>query len=380
MLPIYLLSTAGFTILTTEFLIVGLLPSIARDLNVSISTMGLLVTLFAFTVAAFGPFLTSFFSKYERKMLFVVILTMFGFANTLAAIAPNFGVMAFARVIPAVALPVYWALASESSVNLTGSKKAGNALSILTFGIVCATIFGIPIGALLSDAFGWRVAFGILAALAFSKAIMLQMYMPIMKITSKKIPFLEQLSYLRDPLVLGHVVLSILIFTAMFTTYTYLADMLERLAGFDGSLVGWTLMAFGGIGLIGNWLGGKAVDWNPLWASLLFSILLCLGMLFVVPSFDVLWGMPITLGIWGIAQAAQFVVNHARLMKAVPQAPAFAASLNISGANLGIGVGAIIGGKVIDNFGIENLGFTGAFIIGCSILFTLGLIRIDKRI
>ena len=88
LLPILLLSAAGFTVLTTEFVIVGLLPSIARDLDVSVSQAGLLVTLFAFTVAAFGPFLTAYFARFERKRLFISILLMFGAANTLAVAIP----------------------------------------------------------------------------------------------------------------------------------------------------------------------------------------------------------------------------------------------------------------------------------------------------
>lgn len=126
--PILLLSAAGFTVLTTEFVIVGLLPSIARDLNVSVSQAGLLVTLFAFTVAAFGPFLTAYCARFPRKRLFISILIMFGVANTLAALAPNIWVMAFARLIPALGLPVFWALASETAVDIVGPEYAGRAI------------------------------------------------------------------------------------------------------------------------------------------------------------------------------------------------------------------------------------------------------------
>ena len=104
LLPIFLLSAAGFTVLTTEFVIVGLLPAMARDLRVSIPTAGLLVTLFAFTVAAVGPPLTAFLSRFGRKRLFVSTLLLFSFSNLLAALAPNFGVMAFARFVPALML------------------------------------------------------------------------------------------------------------------------------------------------------------------------------------------------------------------------------------------------------------------------------------
>ncbi len=130
-LAILLLSAAGFTVLTTEFVIVGLLPAIARDLEVSIPQAGLLVTLFAFTVAAFGPFLTAYFSRFERRRLFISILVIFGLANIVAALAPNIWVMAVARLLPALGLPVFWALASETAVDIiTRAGRSRKSVSV----------------------------------------------------------------------------------------------------------------------------------------------------------------------------------------------------------------------------------------------------------
>ncbi|MDB5981186.1 MAG: Major facilitator family transporter [Pseudomonas sp.] len=369
--PILLLSAAGFTVLTTEFVIVGLLPAIARDLDITVSQAGLLVTLFAFTVAAFGPFLTAYFSRFERKRLFITILVMFGVSNVLAALAPNIGVMGVARLIPALGLPVFWALASETAVDIVGPEYAGRAIEKIGFGIVCATVFGIPVGTLISDAFGWRTAFAILAVVAFAKALLLWIYLPRTHKHEEPVSLLGQFKILRSPLMLGHVLLSVLVFSGMFTAYTYLADMLERLAGFNGTVVGWCLMGFGAVGLLGNSLGGRMVDRHPLIASLLFSGFMITGMLAVVPSMHSTLGLALALAVWGVTQAALFLVSHVRLMKAAPQAPAFAASLNIAGANLGIGIGAIIGGRVIDHLGLGSLGFAAAGIILLSILLAL---------
>ncbi|WP_397448718.1 MFS transporter [Pseudomonas sp. NA-150] len=371
--PILLLSAAGFTVLTTEFIIVGLLPAIARDLAITIPQAGLLVTLFAFTVAAFGPFLTAYFSRFERKRLFVTILIMFGAANVLAALAPNIAVMSIARLIPALGLPVFWALASETAVDIVGPEYAGRAISKIGFGIVCATVFGIPVGTLISDAFGWRSAFAILAVVAFAKALLLFIYLPATHKHKEPVSLLAQLKILRSPLMLGHVLLSVLVFSGMFTAYTYLADMLERLAGFNGTVVGWCLMGFGAVGLLGNSLGGRMVDRHPLIASLSFCVFMIVGMVAVVPSMHSTVGLIVALAVWGVTQAALFLVSHVRLIKAAPQAPAFAASLNIAGANLGIGIGAIIGGRVIDHLGLSNLGFAAAGIILLSILLALWL-------
>ncbi|SFH14478.1 MFS transporter [Pseudomonas sp. NFACC45] len=379
MLSVFLLSAAGFTVLTTEFIIVGLLPSIARDLQVTIAQAGLLVTLFAFTVAAFGPFLTAWFARFERRKLFISVLVMFGLANTLAALAPNIGVMAIARLIPALGLPVFWALASETAVDIVGPQFAGRAIARIGFGIVCATVFGIPVGTLISDAFGWRSAFAILAFIAFAKALLLFIYLPKTNLHQRQVSLRSQLKILRSPLMQGHVLLSILVFSGMFTAYTYLADILERLAGFDGTLVGWCLMGFGAVGLVGNSLGGRAVDRHPLIASMVFCLFLIGGMVALVPSIHSTVGLAAAMGIWGVTQAALFLVSHVRLMKAAPEAPAFAASLNIAGANLGIGLGAMVGGRVIDTLGLGSVGFAASGFILISILLALLLMTFKPR-
>jgi len=375
MLPILLLSAAGFTVLTTEFIIVGLLPGIARDLAVSIPQAGLLVTLFAFTVACLGPFLTAYFARFERRKLFVSIMVLFGLANLLAAVAPNIEVMAVARLLPALALPVFWALASEAAMDLVGAEQAGQAVAKISFGVVCATVFGIPVGALVADALGWRAAFGLLGALAFAKALLLFFFLPTIQVHSAETSLLRQFRVLRSLEMQGHVLLSVLVFCGMFTAYTYLADILERLAGFNGTVVGWCLMAFGAVGLIGNSLGGRAVDRHPLWASIGFSLFMIMGMVALIPSIHSTTALAISMAVWGITQAALFLVSHVRLMKTAPETPAFGASLNISGANLGIGLGAIVGGHVIDNFGLGSLGYAASGFIGLSILLALVLMR-----
>ncbi|WP_163027367.1 MFS transporter, partial [Pseudomonas viridiflava] len=332
------------------------------------------VTLFAFTVAAFGPFLTAYCSRFSRKRLFVGILILFGLSNALAALAPNIAVMGVARLIPALGLPVFWALASETAVDIVGPQFAGRAIARIGFGIVCATVFGIPVGTLISDAFGWRTAFAALSVLAFAKALLLTVYLPSV-VKKEPVSILGQFGILRSPLMQGHVLLSVLVFSGMFTAYTYLADMLESLAGFDGTLVGWCLMGFGAVGLLGNSLGGRMVDRHPLIASLVFCAFMVVGMVAVVPSIHSWFALALALAVWGITQAALFLVSHVRLIKAAPQAPAFAASLNIAGANLGIGIGAVIGGRVIDHLGLGRLGFAAAGIIFLAIVLAWVLMK-----
>jgi MFS transporter, DHA1 family, inner membrane transport protein len=366
LLTIILLSAAGFTVLTTEFIIVGLLPAVATDLHVSIPQAGLLVTLFAFSVALFGPPLTAHLAQFERKRLFVVMLSLFAFSNALAAVAPNFWVMAFARLIPSLALPVFWSLASETAVQIMGHGKAGKAVSMVGFGVVLATIFGIPIGTLIAHAYGWRTAFTVLAFLALGKTLALQGFLPRMAFQRVPVPILTQMAILRNPTIVGHVLLSLTVFAGMFTGYTYLADTLERIGGFDGGMVGWILLGFGGMGLIGNWLGGRMVDWSPIGATVLFAVPMALGIVLLAPVVKMYGPVIVALSVWGTSQSALFTICHARVMKATHATP-IGASLNISGCNIGIGLGAIIGGRVIDHFGLSEVGFVAGLVIAIAV-------------
>lgn len=165
-LQILIMAVAAFIIVTTEFLIVGLLPALSRDLNIPIALAGQVVTLFAFTVMLFGPVLTAKLAHVERKKLFTIILMVFTASNALAAVSTNIWVLAVARFIPALALPVFWGTASETASQLAGPGQSGKAVGRIYFGITAALVFGVPLGTLAADTLGWRGSFWILAAVS----------------------------------------------------------------------------------------------------------------------------------------------------------------------------------------------------------------------
>lgn len=360
-LSVAILAFSAFLIVTTEFLIIGLLPALARDLDISISMAGQLVTLFAFTVMIFGPPLTAMLSHLDRKKLFVAILLIFAAANALAAVSDSFWLLAVARLVPALALPVFWGTASETAGQLAGPKKAGQAIANVYLGISAAMLLGIPLGTLVSNALGWRGAFWLLAGLSLIMALAILAFMPAVSRTAK-VDFLQQAKIFKEPYFLSNVLLSIVVFSAMFTAYTYLADILERVAGVHPENIGWWLMAFGAVGLIGNWIGGKAIDRSPIKASVLFLLLLAIGMTAVVPFAHVGLIFCAALGLWGIANTALYPVSQVRVMSSVSHSKALAGTTNVSAANAGICIGAIVGGMTIANLGIEYLGYAAAAI------------------
>jgi len=357
----FILAIAAFIIVTTEFLMVGLLPALARDLSIPVATAGQLVTLFAVVVMLFGPSLTAWLAHVERKRLFMAVLVLFAVSNAIAALAPNIWVLAVARILPALALPVFWGTASETAAQLAGPERAGRAVSRVYLGISAAMLFGIPLGTVAGNVIGWRGAFWALAVLSALIAVLLQVFMPSMT-AGKRVGLTQQARILRDPVFVANVLLSIVIFTAMFTGYTYLAEFLEQIAQVPSSHVGWWLMGFGAVGLIGNWLGGRWVDRKPLATTAAFSVLLTIGMFATVFWATQHVGLAIALGVWGIANTALYPICQIRVMKSAPQAQALAGTINVSAANAGIALGAMLGGTSISWWGVQSVAVLGGVI------------------
>ena len=373
-----ILAVAAFVIVTTEFLIVGLLPALARDLNISVASAGQLVTLFAVVVMLCGPFLTAWLAHINRKRLFIAILVLFAAANGLGTVAPNIWVLAIARLVPALALPVFWGTASETAGQIAGPERSGRAVSTVYLGISAAMLFGIPIGTLASDAIGWRGAFALLAVLSLVIAVLIAISMPAVRATAP-VAMRAQARILKSPFFLANVALSILVFTAMFTGYTYLAEMLEKSAGIAPAQVGWWLMGFGAVGLIGNWLGGLWVDRKPLATTALFSVVLALGMaatMALAHHTGTGIGFAVALGVWGIANTALYPICQIRVMKAASGAQALAGTINVSAANGGIALGALIGGIGISSWGAGNIGYLSAAIALLAVLAVVLIVKL----
>lgn len=359
-LPILLLALTGFVLITTEFLIIGLIPPLADDLRITTAEAGWLVSLFAFTVTICGPFLTARLAHVDRKNLFVCILAIFAVSNLLAALAPNVWILAVARFVPALALPVFWGTASETAASLSEPQHAGRAVSRVYLGISAALVFGVPLGTMAATSVGWRGSFAILAGLSLLLALLTSLAMPCLPASPREAPGRYQSDILTRPHFLLQVGLSVLVFTAMFTGYTYLAEILMTVAGIEPSRIGWWLMGFGLVGLFGNWFGGLAADRNAVLSTLVFALLLAAAMLLVTPAAGNSLMLVAVLAVWGISYTGLFPICQIRVMNAGTEAPALAATVNVSAANAGAGIGAIVGGAVIDHWQVTNLGYASA--------------------
>jgi predicted MFS family arabinose efflux permease len=311
----------------------------------------------------------------DRKRLFVFILAIFAVSNALAALAPNIWILGLGRFLPALALPVFWGTASETAGQLVGPERSAKAIAQVYMGIAAAMVLGIPLGTIAADMFGWRGSFWLLAGISLLMALLLALVMPSVA-QPEKVGAAHQARILRDPYFLGNIALSVVVFTAMFTAYTYLADILERVAMVPTTQVGWWLMGFGILGLFGNWLGGHFVGRGPLLATAVATLVLAIGMAAVTPLAGSHALLIVALGTWGIANTALYPICQVRVMKAASHAQALAGTLNVSMANAGIGLGAIIGGTVIQHIGVQNIGYVAAAIA----VLAIGLAAIVSRL
>jgi predicted MFS family arabinose efflux permease len=270
---------------------------------------------------------------------------------------------------------VFWGTASETAGQLAGPGNSGKAVSRVYLGISAALVFGVPLGTVAADSLGWRGSFWALAVISLIIAVLMQLCMPTLPCSPQKQQGEKQTDILKQPRFLAHVLLSVLTFTAMFTAYTYLADILQSLAGVPASQVGWWLMGFGAVGMIGNQWGGALVDRYPLEAMVLFLVILGVGMTAAAPVASNHPWLICALVLWGVAYTALFPICQVRVMQAGAKAQALAASLNISAANAGIGLGAILGGLGIGQFGLGALGWIATTIAAMAIVVALLMMR-----
>jgi len=376
---ILLLAIAAFVTVTNEYIVVGLLPELAQSTHTTIAQAGQLVTLFAIAMMFCGPVLAVMLSRVERKRLFVLLLFSFVISNALTAIANNYWVLAGGRILSALALSAFWGLASDTAAQLAGPERAGRAVSQFYFGVACALLFGLPLGTLLSHALGWRAVFWTLSLLSLVTTALFVFFLPRMD-DMQTAPIRRQLGILKKPWFVANLLLSGMVYTTLFTVYTYLTDMIVHGGHIPSGQVGWWLMGFGGVGLVGNWVAGQLADRSLLRTTMLLMSIMALALATILPLASisiVLFG--IMLGLWGTTHTGLLLISVVRVMKAGAKAQAFAGTLNVSAANAGTAFGAMIGGLVISQYGISRVGSFGAFLALFTVAITYGVIMLKRK-
>lgn len=358
---------ATFSVVTTEMLPVGLLTPIAEDLGASTGTAGLMISLPALLAAVFAPLAVIAAGGIDRRRILCALLGLLLVANLASALAPGIGWLLAARVLVGFCMGGIWTNAGGLAARLVPAQRIGLATSIIFGGVAAASVLGVPLGALIGDALGWRSAF--VAMTLFSAAVMLLhlRVVPALPVSTSVRPrqFVQQLGqrnlrrglWLTGLLVSGH-----------FIAFTYVRPLLTSVSGVDASWIGALLFGYGLAGIAGNFIAGPLAARHP-WGTLLAiaSGLLLTPLLFLWVGNAPSAGIAVLL-LWGLAYGGVSVGLMSWMMKAVPQAVEIATALYVAVFNIGIAMGAWGGGRLLDGVGLHANLWAAAVLAGSALL------------
>jgi DHA1 family inner membrane transport protein len=382
-MPIALLALtiSAFAIGTTEFVIVGLLPTIAADLGVNLPSAGLLVSLYALGVAVGAPVLTALTGKVPRKLLLVSLMVLFTLGNLLAWKAPSYESLVIARILTGLAHGVFFSIGSTIATSLVPKEKAASAIAIMFTGLTVALVTGVPLGTFIGQHFGWRETFLAVAALGLIAVVGSLLYVPSTIQHNKPASLLQQLKVLGEPRLLLVYAMTAVGYGGSFTAFTYLAPILQEVSGFSANKVGLVMLVYGVSVAVGNIWGGKLADQRgPVSALKLIFLGLAAVLLVLTFTAPYKWLVLATVLTWGafafgnVAGLQVYVVQQAEHF--TPRAVDVASGLNIAAFNLGIAGGAWGGGLIVEHMGLVHTGWIGALVV----LGAFGLTALSGRL
>ena len=377
-LALWALTLSAFAIGTTEFVIVGLIPTLAQDLGVTIPSAGLLVSLYALGVAIGAPLLTALTGRWPRKKLLLALMALFTTGNVLAYLAPGYESLVAARVLTGLAHGVFFSIGSTIATSLVSKDKEASAIALMFTGLTVALVTGVPLGTWIGQLFGWRATFLIVALLGLIALIGSALLVPNQLKQAKAAPLRSQLLVLTEPRLLLVYAMTAVGYGGTFVAFTYLAPILQQVSGFDAGAISLILLVYGLSVAIGNIWGGKLADkLGPVKAlSIIFAALALVLLTFTVTAVHPLLAV-LTVFIWGgfafgnVPGLQVYVVQLAGKYR--PEAVDVASGLNIAAFNIGIALGAVIGGMVVAKMQLIDTAWIGALIV----LLALGLTRLS---
>ncbi|KPE50927.1 MFS transporter [Chryseobacterium indologenes] len=381
---LWALTISAFGIGTTEFVIVGLLPAVASDLEISIPSAGLLVSLYAIGVAIGAPILTALTGRVPRKMLLISIMLLFVIGNGLASVAPGFFTLVLARILTGFAHGVYFSIGSTIAASLVAEEKRATAISIMFSGLTLAIVTGVPLGTFIGQHFGWRATFigvSILGIIGLAASMLL---VPN-NLKSEQTASLKSLpKVFTNRRLIFAFLMTAMGYGGTFVVFTYLSPILQQITGFKESTVTFILLVYGIAIAMGNLFGGKAANKNPLKALLwMFAaqglVLLAFYFTAASPVLSI-----ITLFLLGGLSFATvpglqlLVVQIAE--KEVSGTEDVASGINIAAFNIGIAIGSYTGGLIVtSSLGLDSTPWIGALFLLVTVLITWYSIRLSKK-
>jgi DHA1 family inner membrane transport protein len=365
------LAMASFGIGTTEFVIMGLLPDVARDLSVTIPQAGLLVSGYALGVAFGAPILAVATARLDRRRALLALMAIFIVGNFLCALAPSYALLMGARIVTAFCHGAFFGLGAVVASEIVPPQKKAQAIALMFTGLTLANVLGVPFGTALGQAAGWRATFWAVVGIGFFAAAALYAWLP-RGITAKGAGLMQEARTLGQTQVLLAMLISVLASASLFSVFTYITPILEQVTRDTPHQVTWVLLLFG-VGLtLGNILGGRLGDWR-----LMPSVIGIFVMLIVVlAGFTVTSHMPwlavATVFVWGALAFGLVSPLQMRVVNEASGAPNLASTLNQGAFNLGNAAGAFAGDLALTHgLSYGNIPWIGTGLAAAGLGFSL---------
>ncbi|MFD7552261.1 MFS transporter [Streptomyces sp. NPDC059578] len=358
-----------FLLVTAEQLPIGLLTSVGSALSVSEGTAGLMVTVPSIVAALAAPLVPMLVGAMDRRLLLLGLMTLMTVSNLATALAPNFAVLVGSRVLVGIAIGGFWAVASGLAVRLVAPADVPRATAVIFGGVGAANVFGVPLGTLLGDLTGWRIAFSSLSALALVTLIALLAVLPGLTASQAIRPKLLMEQF-RNPGVRVGIIATVLIVFGHFAAYTFVSPVLQELSGIDERYVGPLLFGFGVAGMIGNFAAGAALSRQVYRSVLITAVALAVAMPVFLLLGQTVVGGAVLLAVWGLSYGGVSVGLQTWMIKSAPQAVEAASSLWVAVFNLSIGLGALVGGVMVDTLTLQSVLWLGG---ACALFAALAI-------
>ncbi|WPO99143.1 MFS transporter [Pseudomonas sp. HR96] len=370
-LSLIILALSAFAIGTTEFVIMGLLPDVASDLGVSIPGAGWLVTGYAMGVAIGAPFMALATARLPRKAALVVLMGIFIVGNLLCALASDYNVLMFARVVTALSHGAFFGIGSVVAANLVPANRRASAVALMFTGLTLANVLGVPLGTALGQYAGWRSTFFAVTVIGVIALLGLIRFLPHQR-DEQRLDLGAEVSALKSGRIWLSLGMTALFSGSMFALFTYIAPLLGDVTGVSPHGVTWTLLLIG-LGLtLGNIVGGKLADRRL--SATLTGVFIAMAVVSTALRWTSVALIPteITLFLWATATFAAVPALQINVVSAGKAAPNLVSTLNISAFNVGNALGAWVGGAVIARgLGLTSVPLAAAALAVLALILTL---------
>lgn len=370
------LTLGGLGIGITEFVMMGLLPDIAKDLSVTIPQAGHLISAYALGVVVGAPLLAIVASKYPPKKVLIALMILFTVFNAFSAFAPNFNLLFLSRFLSGLPHGAFFGVGSVVASRIALKGKESQAVALMFAGLTLANLLGVPLGTYIGHDYSWRISFAVVVVVGLITLLSLKLWLPALE-APKNPDIKKELSFFKKPEAWIIIAMISIGTGGLFTWYSYIAPLMTDVAGFNASTVTYILMLAGFGMLVGNYLGGRLADkYSPAKASAV--LLITMAITLIVVHF-VSFSQPLALIMTFVTGAMSFALVSPIQMLMINTATGsemLGASASQASFNIGNALGAFFGGLPI----VYGLDFTYPALVGAAMaivgaLFAFWLIR-----